>query len=177
MNIMVENVVAGVPVTVLRLEGELDASNYRQLITQTDSLYRDGTRHLLVDLSELAFLSSSGLVALHSTDPASVHLSALARMRQPSIAAIERALYETRSLVRMRFDVNRYNTRPTRAEYLFPSDAFRVPDRKASLATCLISSASRTIRSTSFAGTQRIPISTSWCAMMTCRGRMQTCLR
>jgi anti-anti-sigma regulatory factor len=66
MNIMVENVVAGVPVTVLRLEGELDASNYRQLINKTDSLYRDGTRHLLVDLSELAFLSSSGLVALHS---------------------------------------------------------------------------------------------------------------
>lgn len=66
MNISVENVVAAVPVTVMRLEGELDASNYRDLMARADSLYRDGTRHLLLDLSGLSFLSSSGLVALHS---------------------------------------------------------------------------------------------------------------
>ena len=66
MNIMVENLVAGVPVTVVRLEGELDASNYQEFITRANSLYRDGTRHVLLDLSDLSFLSSSGLVALHS---------------------------------------------------------------------------------------------------------------
>jgi hypothetical protein len=42
-----------------------------------------------------------GLVALHSTDPASVFLSAAARMRAPAVADVERALYEDRSLVRM----------------------------------------------------------------------------
>lgn len=42
-----------------------------------------------------------GLVALHSTDPASVFLAAAARMRVPEVAAIERALYDDRSLVRM----------------------------------------------------------------------------
>ena len=41
------------------------------------------------------------VVALHATDPAAVHLSAAARMREPDVAAVERALYEDRSLIRM----------------------------------------------------------------------------
>jgi hypothetical protein len=40
------------------------------------------------------------LVALHSTDPVTVYLSAMARMRQPSVAAVEHALYVDRSVVR-----------------------------------------------------------------------------
>ena len=42
-----------------------------------------------------------GVVALHGTDPASVYLSAWARTRDVDKAAIEHALYEERSLVRM----------------------------------------------------------------------------
>ena len=41
------------------------------------------------------------VVALHATDPATVHLSAAARMREPDVTAVERALYEDRSLIRM----------------------------------------------------------------------------
>ncbi len=41
------------------------------------------------------------LVALHGTDPASVFLAARARLRAPEVAAIERALYEERTAVRM----------------------------------------------------------------------------
>ncbi len=33
------------------------------------------------------------LVVLHSSDPVTVYLSVLARMRDPSLAAVERALY------------------------------------------------------------------------------------
>lgn len=40
------------------------------------------------------------LVALHSTDPVTVFLSLMLRMRRPSIAAVEDALYERRSLIR-----------------------------------------------------------------------------
>jgi hypothetical protein len=43
----------------------------------------------------------AGVVALHGTDPASVYLSARARTRNVDKAAIEHALYEERSLVRM----------------------------------------------------------------------------
>lgn len=60
------NVVEGqVPVTVMRLDGELDASNFESLIAQTQGLYAEGTRDLLLDLEKLRFLSSSGLVAFH----------------------------------------------------------------------------------------------------------------
>ncbi len=40
------------------------------------------------------------LVALHSTDPATVFLSAMVRMAQPSVAAVEQALYVDRTLIR-----------------------------------------------------------------------------
>jgi hypothetical protein len=52
---------------------------------------------LALDVADVA----SGVVALHSTDPASVYLSAAARLRQPEVASIERALYEERTLVRI----------------------------------------------------------------------------
>jgi hypothetical protein len=41
------------------------------------------------------------LVGLHGTDPASVHLAALARMRAGTVADVERALYDDRALVRL----------------------------------------------------------------------------
>jgi hypothetical protein len=41
------------------------------------------------------------LVGLHGTDPASVFLAAAARMRQPEVGAIERAMYDERTLLRM----------------------------------------------------------------------------
>lgn len=66
MNIVVDSKIGKVPVTVLRLEGELDASNYESLIEKTQELYNGGSHDLLLDLEKLSFLSSSGLVALHS---------------------------------------------------------------------------------------------------------------
>lgn len=41
------------------------------------------------------------LVALHGTDPASVFLAIVPRMRQPTVQKIEQALYEDREMVRM----------------------------------------------------------------------------
>jgi hypothetical protein len=41
------------------------------------------------------------LVGLHSSDPATVFLAATARMREPSITAVEAALYDERTLVRI----------------------------------------------------------------------------
>jgi hypothetical protein len=63
---------------------------------------RLGSRHLLAAASAEGPVSvARALVALHATDPATVHLSAAARMREPDVAAVERALYEDRSLIRM----------------------------------------------------------------------------
>jgi anti-anti-sigma factor len=65
LDVKVETAQGAVPVTVVRLDGELDASNYESLIARAQELYADGTRDLLLDLESLRFLSSSGLVAFH----------------------------------------------------------------------------------------------------------------
>jgi hypothetical protein len=48
-----------------------------------------------------AAAAATGLIGLHGTDPASVYLAAWARTREIDKTAIENALYEERSLVRM----------------------------------------------------------------------------
>jgi anti-anti-sigma factor len=55
-----------VPITVLTLDGELDGSNYQHVIDTVTGLYDGGARHLVLDLSDLTFISSAGLVALHT---------------------------------------------------------------------------------------------------------------
>jgi anti-anti-sigma regulatory factor len=55
-----------VPVTVLHIQGEMDASNYERLIVRAQEAYNAGARDLLIDMSEMPFMGSSGLVALHS---------------------------------------------------------------------------------------------------------------
>lgn len=67
MNYTVEQVGTDAAVTIWKLEGELDASNYVDVMDQAKKMYDAGTRNLLLDLSELTFMSSSGLVALHGT--------------------------------------------------------------------------------------------------------------
>ena len=66
MNISVNQTQGRVPVAVLGVQGDLDASNFELLIAQVQDIYRAGTRHVLLDLSQTTFVSSSGLVALHS---------------------------------------------------------------------------------------------------------------
>ena len=62
----IEQATGRVPVTIIALDGELDASNFNELIETARGLYDSGTRHLLIDMANLRFMASSGLVALHS---------------------------------------------------------------------------------------------------------------
>src|SRR3954467_5988259 len=62
----VEQVEGPTPVTVVALDGELDGATYEGVIDTIRGLYAAGTRKLLLDLSDLSFISSSGLVAIHS---------------------------------------------------------------------------------------------------------------
>jgi anti-anti-sigma regulatory factor len=66
MDIIVSQAEGRVPVTIMALQGELDASNYLDVVARAEDLYEAGTRDLLVDLTDLSFMASSGLVALHS---------------------------------------------------------------------------------------------------------------
>ena len=62
----VEEATGRVPITIVALDGELDASNFQDLIDTVKRLYDEGTRQLIIDLANLRFMASSGLVALHS---------------------------------------------------------------------------------------------------------------
>jgi anti-anti-sigma factor len=66
MNISVSQAQGNVPVTVIKLDGQLDGQNFQELITKAQELYGAGTRDFLLDLSDLTYISSAGLVALHS---------------------------------------------------------------------------------------------------------------
>lgn len=66
MNISVSQVQGKIPVTVIKLEGQLDGQSYQALITKTREAYAAGWRDFLVDMTDLNYISSAGLVALHS---------------------------------------------------------------------------------------------------------------
>jgi Winged helix DNA-binding domain len=75
----------------------------RRQVTDAERRARLGIRHRLAAAtraSEARDVADS-LVALHSTDPASVFLSANARMDDATVARIEKALYDDRALVRI----------------------------------------------------------------------------
>ena len=55
-----------VPVAVMQLEGDLDASNYTEAIQKAQELYNGGARDLVLDLGNVSYISSAGLMAVHS---------------------------------------------------------------------------------------------------------------
>jgi anti-sigma B factor antagonist len=66
MDLSVSQMQGNVPVTVIKLDGQLDGQNYQELISKARELYNAGTRDFILDLSDLTYISSAGLVALHS---------------------------------------------------------------------------------------------------------------
>jgi len=66
MNISVTQVQGKVPVTVVKLEGQLDGQTYQELIIKAREAYSAGWREFLIDMTDLSYISSAGLVALHS---------------------------------------------------------------------------------------------------------------
>ena len=66
MNITAEQHTARVPVTILRLQGDLDGSNYLDLVAAAKTAQQNDAKYLLLDLTGVPYMSSAGLVALHS---------------------------------------------------------------------------------------------------------------
>jgi anti-anti-sigma regulatory factor len=66
LTITIENVSDRVPVAVMKLEGELDAASYLDVIERARQLSEQGTKNILLDLANLTYMGSSGLFALHS---------------------------------------------------------------------------------------------------------------
>jgi len=54
------------PISIIKLDGVLDGQTYQDLIVKAQELYNAGTRDFVLDLSDLTYISSAGLVAFHS---------------------------------------------------------------------------------------------------------------
>lgn len=66
MDITVSTQQGRVPVTIVQPHGDVDASNYRELIRKVEDLIKSGAGNFIIDLSDVPFMSSAGLVGLHS---------------------------------------------------------------------------------------------------------------
>ena len=66
MNITISQEQGRVPVTVMHLEGQLDGQNFEELIRKAREVHNAGARAILLDMDALTYISSAGLVALHT---------------------------------------------------------------------------------------------------------------
>jgi|ERR671923_2064736 anti-anti-sigma regulatory factor len=65
MEITVDLKEAREPVAVMHLRGGIDASNFVQIVDKAQEIYQNPARNLILDLSEVPSISSTGLAAIH----------------------------------------------------------------------------------------------------------------
>ncbi len=65
MEIVVSQEQERVPVTVLHLNGRLDATSHEQLRAQAEQAIKGGAHKMLIDFSKVDFMSSAGIRALN----------------------------------------------------------------------------------------------------------------
>ncbi|MBI5953510.1 MAG: STAS domain-containing protein [Chloroflexi bacterium] len=66
MKITVSQEQGRVAVSVLHVAGQLDGQTYQNLISKANEVIVGGVRDILLDLSDMTYISSAGLVALHT---------------------------------------------------------------------------------------------------------------
>ncbi|HMZ06642.1 MAG TPA: STAS domain-containing protein [Anaerolineales bacterium] len=67
MQINISQEQGNVPVTVIKLAGQLDGQSYKDLIAAAQQAVEGGASRILLDMADLSFISSAGLVSLHVT--------------------------------------------------------------------------------------------------------------
>lgn len=65
MNINVTLQQAREPVAVMSIQGEINATNFVQVVDKAHEIYQNPSRNLVLDLSEVPNISNTGLVAIH----------------------------------------------------------------------------------------------------------------
>jgi len=66
MEITVSQEQGRVAVSVIYIAGHLDGQTYQDLILKAREVFEAGTKNILLDLSDLTYISSAGLVSLHT---------------------------------------------------------------------------------------------------------------
>ena len=66
MEITVSQEQGRISISVIKVSGQLDGQTYESLIAKAREVVEGGTRNILLDLSDLSYISSAGLVSLHT---------------------------------------------------------------------------------------------------------------
>lgn len=66
MEITVNFLQASEPVAIMHLQGGIDASNFVQIVDKAQEIYQNSARHLILDLSDVPSISTTGLAAIHT---------------------------------------------------------------------------------------------------------------
>jgi len=66
LTITASHIEGDVPVTILHLSGHLHGSTERELLDRARQALEDGSKYLLLDLSDVEVLTSAGLRAIHN---------------------------------------------------------------------------------------------------------------
>ena len=66
LNIMVGQAQGSVPVTILRVEGDIDAASHKTLQEKASEVIDSGSKHVLLDLGGVEYMGSAGFRAIHA---------------------------------------------------------------------------------------------------------------
>lgn len=66
MDITVSTEQGRVPATIMHLRGDLDAHSEPEVVQRARELIAQGAQHVVVDLSQVGYVSSAGVRALHA---------------------------------------------------------------------------------------------------------------
>ena len=66
MNILVGQEQGSVPVTVLKIEGDLDANTYKDFQDKASEIIDAGASNLLLDMGDVEYMGSAGFRAIHA---------------------------------------------------------------------------------------------------------------
>ncbi len=66
MEITVSQEQGRISISVIKLTGQLDGQTYESLIAKAREVVESGIRNILLDLGDLTYISSAGLVSLHT---------------------------------------------------------------------------------------------------------------
>jgi anti-sigma B factor antagonist len=66
MSILVGHEEGNVPVTVLKIEGDLDAGSYKNLQDKAAEIIDAGTTNILLDMGQVDYMGSAGFRAIHA---------------------------------------------------------------------------------------------------------------
>lgn len=66
MSILVGQEQGNVPVTVLKIEGDIDAGTYKALQDKASEVIEAGAANILLDLGQVEYMGSAGFRAIHA---------------------------------------------------------------------------------------------------------------